>query len=483
MEDAKQLKQIAVAFLHPERAVEVDGTATARCYFDRFSAPQQESLEESEYRHMVLEDAAALKQAAVDYAHPEIGVTTSDPTACARCYFDRPSAVEQESVEESEERAMILEDVKKLREAARHYLHPELGVVTSDPTATARCYFDRFSAVEQESVEEAEDRHMALVDAAALKQLAIDYMHPELGVVTSDPTACARCYFDRFSAVEQESVEEAEERHMALVDAAALKQLAVDYMHPELGVVTSDPTACARCYFDRFSAVEQEFVKETEEEQLLALADAALLKWLTMDHSEVGIAATQLALVASACGRCYFDRFSAVEQESAEENEEQLLALADAALLKWLTMDYMNSEVEIAAPQLALVASACARCYFDQETPEEAEERRMVLVDAAALKQLAVDYMHPELGVVTSDLTACARCYFDRFSAPREVESSKPVPTQKTSETPIKKIVSMPFVKDIGVKTVDIQMEDRIGRSASAVQLYGLDDEHFDASY
>jgi uncharacterized protein YqiB (DUF1249 family) len=93
-----------------------------------------------------------------------------------------------------------------------------------------------------------------LEDAAALKQLAVDYAHPELPVVTSDPTATARCYFDRASAPEQEDMEEIEYRRQVLEDAAALKQLAVDYAHPELPVVTSDPTATARCYFDRASA-------------------------------------------------------------------------------------------------------------------------------------------------------------------------------------------------------------------------------------
>merc|ERR1712007_235352 len=115
-------------------------------------------------------------------------------------------------------------------------------------------------------IEEAEERAMALADAVALKKLAVDYMRPELGVVTSDPTANARCYFDRASAPEQESIEEAEERAMVLADAVALKKLAVDYMHPELGVVTSDPTATARCYFDRAStsreAESTSYVKE-----------------------------------------------------------------------------------------------------------------------------------------------------------------------------------------------------------------------------
>lgn len=37
--DAKFLKQLASFFLHPEAAVKVDAFATARCYFDRASAP------------------------------------------------------------------------------------------------------------------------------------------------------------------------------------------------------------------------------------------------------------------------------------------------------------------------------------------------------------------------------------------------------------------------------------------------------------
>eukprot|EP00979_Chaetoceros_neogracilis_P003248 scaffold575_cov158-Chaetoceros_neogracile.AAC.3 len=149
LEDTRQLKQLAIAFLHPERPVEVDSTFCARCYFDRFSAPQQETFEEAEERHMALTDAAALKRLAIDYAHPEIGVETSDSVACARCYFDRDSAPKQESMEDAEERHLILEDVKHLRRAAFDYMHPEVGVVTSDPTATARCFFNRASAAEQ----------------------------------------------------------------------------------------------------------------------------------------------------------------------------------------------------------------------------------------------------------------------------------------------------------------------------------------------
>ena len=152
------------------------------------------------------------------------------------------------------ERLRILADAKALKEMARAYLHPEEPVVTSDSTACARCYFDRASAIEQESVEESEERARILADAAALKERAVWHAHPEEPVVTSDATATARCYFDRASAIEQESVEESEYRAAVLADAAALKERAVWHAHPELPVVTSDPTATARCYFDRASA-------------------------------------------------------------------------------------------------------------------------------------------------------------------------------------------------------------------------------------
>jgi hypothetical protein len=191
------LKQLAVAFLHPELPVKVDMTAYARCYFGRPSAPEQETFEEAEYRHQVLADAAALKKLAIDYAHPEIGVVTSDPTATARCYLDRPSATQQETFEEAEYRHQVLADCK--------LLIYRIGVATSDPAAMARCYFDIPSAPEQETFEEAEYRHQVLADAAALKKLAIDYAHPEIGVVTTDSTATARCYFDRPSAPHDQS--------------------------------------------------------------------------------------------------------------------------------------------------------------------------------------------------------------------------------------------------------------------------------------
>eukprot|EP00563_Minutocellus_polymorphus_P021218 CAMPEP_0197733570 /NCGR_PEP_ID=MMETSP1434-20131217/43970_1 /TAXON_ID=265543 /ORGANISM="Minutocellus polymorphus, Strain CCMP3303" /LENGTH=323 /DNA_ID=CAMNT_0043320945 /DNA_START=54 /DNA_END=1025 /DNA_ORIENTATION=- len=169
-------------------------------------------------------------------------------------YDSDEESVDEEFDEYVAERLRILADAHALKEMARAYLHPEEPVVAPDPTACARCYFDRASAPEQESVEEAEDRATVLADAQALKEQAVWHAHPELPVATTDATATARCYFDRASAPEQESLEEAEYRAAVLADALALKEQAVMYAHSELPVVSSDPTACARCYFDRASA-------------------------------------------------------------------------------------------------------------------------------------------------------------------------------------------------------------------------------------
>eukprot|EP00526_Cylindrotheca_closterium_P017564 CAMPEP_0113639394 /NCGR_PEP_ID=MMETSP0017_2-20120614/20664_1 /TAXON_ID=2856 /ORGANISM="Cylindrotheca closterium" /LENGTH=308 /DNA_ID=CAMNT_0000550601 /DNA_START=118 /DNA_END=1040 /DNA_ORIENTATION=+ /assembly_acc=CAM_ASM_000147 len=214
---------------------------------------EDEEDEEWNERLAILEDARNLKQMADFYLNPHKPVVACSESM-GRNYFERPSAYVLEEESEEEERAMILQEARALKQLAVDYLHPEKPVVSTDATAFGRNYFDRASAPETMSVEEAEERALVLKDAQALKQLAVDYMHPELPVVTSDPTACGRNYFDRASALEQEDKEEMEERDMILQDMAILKQLAVDYLHPELPMVTSDPTACGRNYFSRASA-------------------------------------------------------------------------------------------------------------------------------------------------------------------------------------------------------------------------------------
>jgi len=284
LEDAKKLKKLAVAFLHPEMPVEVSCTAMARCYFDRHSAHPQECYEESKYRDIILEDSKQLKQLAADYRNPELKVV-SIGSARARCYFDRPSAIPQESVEDSQRKSEILEDVKRLRQFARDYLHPEDGVTTMDHACTARCYFDRYLATAQESAEMVKERERMLADMTALKTLAVTLFHPKKAVETYS-TACARCYYDRYSSPEQETFEEVEERHVALEDTAALKILATQSLRPDIGVLTSDPSACARCYFDRPSAPQQESMKGAEQYHEM-LVDVLNLKMLAVNSKIV----------------------------------------------------------------------------------------------------------------------------------------------------------------------------------------------------
>ena len=333
LEDAKQLKNLAVAFLHPEAPIKSDEISKARCYFDRFSAPQQQSFEDTVYIENTLEDALNLKQLAINYMHPEIGIASSNPLTCARCNFSRYSAIEQESVEESEERAVILDDVIKLRQAARQYLYPEEGVVISYAPSYGRCYFSRYSAIEQESVEESEERAAILDDAMKLRQTARQYLYPEEGVVTSYAPSYGRSYFSRYSAIEQKSVEKSEERAAILDDVMKLRQAARQYLQPVESVVSSDATSYGRCYFGRYSAIEQESVEESEEHQNV-LNDALALKRLAMDymHPEVRIVTSDLA----ACARGYFDSISEVRQDSYEEAEEHHKILVDALNLKIL---------------------------------------------------------------------------------------------------------------------------------------------------
>jgi hypothetical protein len=419
LEDARNLHMFAYFFLHPEKPVEVDATASARCYFVRASAPEQLSVEESEERAAIMEDLESLKKLAVDYLHPEIPVVTTDATACGRNYFSRYSAIEQEDIETVQERDQLLEEARALQKLAVDYMHPETPVVTSDPCACARNYFSRYSAPEQEDIEQEEERALVLQDALHLKELAVAYRHPELPVVTSDPCASGRNYFSRYSAPEQEDAEEAEERARILADAKALQQLAVDYLHPELPVTTTDAVVCGRNYFSRYSAPEQEEYEEAEE-RARVLADAKALQELAVAflHPERPVTTTD----PFACGRNYSSRYSSPEQEEYEEAEERARVLADAKALQQLAVDFAHPE----RPVVTTDPFACGRNFFsrfsapEQEGPEDVAERARVLEESQQLLQLAVDYKHPELTVVTTDPTACGRNYFSRFSAPEQ---------------------------------------------------------------
>ena len=231
-------------------------------YFNRSSAPEVED-KDIEEQAQILADVRVLKNSAVDYAHPEVGVTTSDPTLYGRNYFSRYSAPEVGDIEEF---GLILAEAVALKKAAAVYVYLEMGVTSCDLSVYGRNYFNRLSSVHEiAGDEDIEDQAQILADLGALKKSAVDYAHPEVGVATLDPTIYGCNYFNRASAIEVED-EDVQEHALILSDVLALRKAAVGYAHPEVGVSSSDPSVHGCNYFNRFSASEVEDEDEDIEE-------------------------------------------------------------------------------------------------------------------------------------------------------------------------------------------------------------------------
>eukprot|EP00587_Corethron_hystrix_P000483 CAMPEP_0113329406 /NCGR_PEP_ID=MMETSP0010_2-20120614/20881_1 /TAXON_ID=216773 ORGANISM="Corethron hystrix, Strain 308" /NCGR_SAMPLE_ID=MMETSP0010_2 /ASSEMBLY_ACC=CAM_ASM_000155 /LENGTH=92 /DNA_ID=CAMNT_0000191489 /DNA_START=736 /DNA_END=1014 /DNA_ORIENTATION=+ /assembly_acc=CAM_ASM_000155 len=79
-----------------------------------------------------------------------------------------------------------------------------VGVESVDSTSFGRNYFNRTS--EDEDVDD-EERAMILKEAASLKKLASDYLHPEDGIKSVDSCAFGRNYFTRPSGLDNCDVE------------------------------------------------------------------------------------------------------------------------------------------------------------------------------------------------------------------------------------------------------------------------------------
>jgi hypothetical protein len=255
--EAMEMKKFAHWYYHPEKPVECDGLACARNYYNRPSAAEQEEKALSEEREIVLAEAMKLKDVAEWYHCPENPVQT-DGFAVGRNYFNRPSVPDQET--DMEERDRILSDAKALRQYAEWYHCPE-KVVKVDSIACSRNFFSRPSALECESEDINEERGAILADISKLKEVAVWYHHPEVPVSSS--IAVTRNYFTRSAADEQiETMEQEEERDAIMADAMQLKKLAVDYLHPEKSVQSS--ANCVRNYFDRPSAPGHSYHIHTE---------------------------------------------------------------------------------------------------------------------------------------------------------------------------------------------------------------------------
>jgi len=235
------LKQLAVDYMHPEVPVTTNGVSSNN-FFRRVNAPDEV---DQEARAEILADAAALKQLAVDYMHPEVPVTTNGVPS--KNFFDDSECTNDSTVND------ILSDCEQLSELAKNYLHPELPVISNGNMG--RCYFERASkevryleeikGVIDDDLTEEEERVAILADAAALKRLACDYLHPE---VTLQSTAgnVSRCFFGKSDESEDE-----EERAAILADAAKLKELASAYSKNAPRIVSS---AAGSNYFNRHGA-------------------------------------------------------------------------------------------------------------------------------------------------------------------------------------------------------------------------------------
>jgi hypothetical protein len=297
--------------------------------------------------------------------------------------FDFDSNEEEKEADEFiAERRMILDDARKLSEIAGHYYHPEEPVLVSDPTACARCFFSRYSAetTGSDNDDEAEQRMLIVADAANLKKLAEDYLHPEKPVVTTDANAFGRNYFTRASAPDTtEEEEEEEERERIMEDMKQLKTTAAWYLQPEKPVDV-DSAACGRNYFSRVSAPNEEDTEERER----VLEEAAELKKMAdwYMHPEKPVASD-----STVCGRNYFTRSSASEYDDEDMKEERERIMEDMKQLKTTAGWFLQPEKPVAVD-----STACGRNYFSRPAAFDDDEGCLSWSIPSSGLQLSIDF-------------------------------------------------------------------------------------------
>merc|ERR1712238_527122 len=305
--ESAELKKVADWYLHPEKKIVVDPTAFGLNFFTRTSVQEEEGVDMEEERKLVLAEAAELKKVAGWYLHPEKKV-----------------AVE-------------------LKNVADWYLHPEKNVVV-DAAVFGRNFFTRASAPEDDCMDD--ERECILAEAAELKKMANWCNNPSQPVV-SNGFATARNFFTRLSAPEEEDDDMDDKRESILVEAAELKKMADWYHNPNQPVV-SNGFATGRNYFTRPAAPEYD--EDTEEEHERILADAMELKEVAeWYHDPSKPIKTNIAVT-----RNYFTRPSSLVQDT-EYDEQRTKILADALELKHLAIDYLHPEKPVASSSINCV--------------------------------------------------------------------------------------------------------------------------------
>ncbi|GMI27482.1 hypothetical protein TrCOL_g2295 [Triparma columacea] len=370
---ASAMKETVSWYLHPERPVTTNGN-TARCYFDRASAPEPMSKEDADDMAECLAAAAEMKERVSWYHHPSTPLKV-DPTASARNYFDRASAPEQMEDDDADDMAACLAAAAEMKERVSWYLHPERPVTTNGNTA--RCYFHRASSditylnevdetapkgiIDVETVDEMQERAECLAAASAMKETVSWYLHPERPVTTNGIQS--RCFFDRASAPEPMSKEDADDMADCLAAASAMKETVSWYLHPERPVTTNGNTG--RCYFDRASAPEP-MSKEDADDMADCLAAASAMKetvsWYL--HPERPVTTNDNT------ARCYFDRASAPEPMSKEDADDMADCLAAAAEMKERVSWYHHPSTP-----LKVDPTASAHNYFQPDASQISTRR------------------------------------------------------------------------------------------------------------
>jgi hypothetical protein len=260
------------------------------------------------------------------------------------------------------------------------------------------------------------ERKRVLADANDLKQLAMDYFHPEKSVVATEPTVFARNYFGRASAPTKYDDDDdflttvsrarddcvdrdmEEERVRILKEAAEMKKIAEWYHMPNKPIATTDALAGASNYFSRVSIPGC----DDDDERERILQEAAELKKVADWHLH---AYKKVAVDPSVFGRNFFS--SSAPEEIVEDESKRILE--DVAELKKVADWYLHPEKKIE------VDPAVFGRNFFSSTPEEDtdldDEHERVLEEAAELKKVADWYLHPEKKIEV-DPAAYGRNYF-----------------------------------------------------------------------
>jgi len=388
-------------FLHPEDEVKVeDATLFGRNFFGREAAPVTMEEDDDGEHVLILADSEKLKEAAADYFQRERSVASVDPVALGRNFFNRPSAQKCVSEDEAEEMQHILADVVALREVSLYAAHPEKKVMLTDPALLGRNFYTRPSTHTTDPQED-EERERVLGEACEMKELSKAYFHPEDVVLDTDATIYGRNFFKASEPVSDDDLVEEKEY---ICDVVALKRAAADYLHPECGVLASDPAAYGRNYYTTCCNEEEE---ENESERLKIIAEARALKaeakaWL---HPECCVSTSD----ASVFGRNFFREPSEFESDIDEERNQ---ILADVQGLKNAAALWSHPECDMTSCD----PTAFGRNFFDEHMSDAAEDevlRAQVLADVHALKNAAASWSHPECDITSRDPTTFGRNFFD----------------------------------------------------------------------